>query len=244
MFQFLFQNGARSRQIKKEQEEAKKIAELIRSIIVGQTEESAKPKHPLRNKSRSNKMTYIRKRKKNKRKHAKQYALAISEQGNEIKTKNATLTAAQQAQLSQAMHSPSLLSQSLDLLRLMPNPFKTQSVFTEMFQHDWRSMSVPDLLGALNDPAVLQNNIQHDSNDMTASVYWWGYEIYIPQKTLQRLEDEGDVATGVLYFLSALSRTVPAIYPFVNMIATFVAMQFTIIKAADMGNGIVLVATW
>jgi hypothetical protein len=146
----------------------------------------------------------------------------------------------QQEQLAAALSSPPLLSSVLDVLRLMPNPFKTQSVWNDMFQHDWRGMGMPDMLAGLSDAPDLINEVE----DMSAVTYWWGYEIFVPQRTLQRLEDEGDVATAVLYFLSALSRTVPAIYPFVNMIATFVAMQFTIIKAADMGNGIVLVATW
>ncbi|KAI8053757.1 hypothetical protein BDF22DRAFT_742731 [Syncephalis plumigaleata] len=158
------------------------------------------------------------------------------------------------------LQKPDTLSAVLDILRLMPNPFKTQSLMQQMFQHDWRSMSMPDLLaeerantiGRHGQCGKGKGNGTDDSEDdddmppesIEAHTYWWGYEIYIPPRTLQKLEDEGDVATGVLYFLGALSKTVPLIYPFVNMIATFVAMQFTIIKAADRGNGIILVATW
>ncbi|RKP06017.1 hypothetical protein THASP1DRAFT_32158 [Thamnocephalis sphaerospora] len=155
------------------------------------------------------------------------------------------------------LQQPDTLSAVLDILRLMPNPFKTQSLMQQMFQHDWRSMSMPDLLAAERRQIAERNEarrrLSNGSDDtdedlppeaMEARTYWWGYEIYIPPRMLQKLEDEGDVATGVLYFLGALSKTVPLIYPFVNMIATFVAMQFTIIKAADRGNGIILVATW
>lgn len=156
------------------------------------------------------------------------------------------------------LQKPDTLSAVLDILRLMPNPFKTQSLMQQMFQHDWRSMSMPDLLAEEQANTIGRHgrcgNDKGKSNDsddddippesIEAHTYWWGYEIYIPPRTLQKLEDEGDVATGVLYFLGALSKTVPLIYPFVNMIATFVAMQFTIIKAADRGNGIILVATW
>ncbi|RKP25931.1 hypothetical protein SYNPS1DRAFT_22204 [Syncephalis pseudoplumigaleata] len=157
------------------------------------------------------------------------------------------------------LQRPDTLSAVLDILRLMPNPFKTQSLMQQMFQHDWRSMSMPDLLAEErartigrhgrcgnngNDGSADDDDDDLPPETIEAHTYWWGYEIYIPPRTLQKLEDEGDVATGVLYFLGALSKTVPLIYPFVNMIATYVAMQFTIIKAADRGNGIILVATW
>jgi hypothetical protein len=153
------------------------------------------------------------------------------------------------------LQQPNTLSDVLDILRLMPNPFKTQSMMQQMFDHDWRSMSMPDLLAAERQTRRRQCNGSscHDSDDddenlppeeMEARTYWWGYEIYIPPRTLQKLSEEGDIATAVLYFLGALSKTVPLIYPFVNMIATYVSMQFTIIKAADRGNGIILVATW
>lgn len=166
---------------------------------------------------------------------------------------------AQREKALKRLQQPDTLSTVLDMLRLMPNPFKTQSLMQQMFQHDWRSMSMPDLLATQRRKAIIDspagscpngNNSNNDEDDdlppesIEAQTYWWGYEIYIPPRTLQKLEDEGDVATGVLYFLGALSKTVPLIYPFVNMIATYVAMQFTIIKAADRGNGIILVATW
>ncbi|KAI9596162.1 hypothetical protein BDF19DRAFT_439833 [Syncephalis fuscata] len=180
-------------------------------------------------------------------------AAAISHRHHHSKNDKQRMLSQQKA--LKRLQKPDTLSTVLDILRLMPNPFKTQSLMQQMFQHDWRSMSMPDLLADERSKSIGRNGRcsnspnEEDDDDLPpesieAHTYWWGYEIYIPPRTLQKLEDEGDVATGVLYFLGALSKTVPLIYPFVNMIATFVAMQFTIIKTADRGNGIILVATW
>jgi len=103
-------------------------------------------------------------------------------------------------------------------------------------------MSTPDLLETSF--ADISTSSAHVASELTAITYWWGYEIYFPQPLLNKLESEGDVATGVLYFLGALSRAVPVIYPFVNTIATYVALQFTVIRAMDQGSGVVLMATW
>ncbi|KAI9225662.1 MAG: hypothetical protein DHS80DRAFT_33483 [Piptocephalis tieghemiana] len=160
--------------------------------------------------------------------------------------KSSSKTAKKQQKLVKKLQEdPSVLASVLDLLRLMPNPLRPQAAMTQMFDHDWKSMSMPDLTPRAN-PALAVPSEAADilATEISAQTYWWGYELFFPPVTLQKLEDRGDIATSVLYFLGALAKTVPALYPFVNVIATFVALQFTVIKAMDTGRGIILVATW
>ncbi|KAF9186976.1 hypothetical protein BGZ50_002193 [Haplosporangium sp. Z 11] len=101
------------------------------------------------------------------------------------------------------------------------------------------------------------NNDYHDKNYSTLSavpdhslqlrvsiVYWWGYEIFIPQEALSRIASAQDISTAFLSFLGSVGLMVPAIVPFLGYIAAYVGLEFAVIKAQNEGKGVILASTW
>ncbi|RIA95247.1 hypothetical protein C1645_816980 [Glomus cerebriforme] len=81
-------------------------------------------------------------------------------------------------------------------------------------------------------------------DSISAYVYWWGYEIYVPQKCMGRLDQAQNVSNSFLGFLQVVAGNAAAISPYFGFISAWVGLQFTVIKAQNVGNGVVLAATW
>jgi hypothetical protein len=81
-------------------------------------------------------------------------------------------------------------------------------------------------------------------DNISAYVYWWGYEIYVPQKCMGRLDQAQSVSNSFLGFIQIVAGNASAISPYFGFISAWVGLQFTVIKAQNVGNGVVLAATW
>ena len=79
---------------------------------------------------------------------------------------------------------------------------------------------------------------------ISAYVYWWGYEIYVPQKCMGRLNQAQNVSNSFLGFLQVVAGNASAISPYFGFISAWVGLEFTVIRSQNVGNGVVLAATW
>ena len=79
---------------------------------------------------------------------------------------------------------------------------------------------------------------------ISAYVYWCGYEIYVPQKCMGRLDQAQSVSNSFLGFLQVVAGNASAISPYFGFISAWVGLQFTVIKSQNVGNGVVLASTW
>ncbi|CAG8566283.1 2539_t:CDS:2 [Ambispora gerdemannii] len=82
------------------------------------------------------------------------------------------------------------------------------------------------------------------THQISAYVFWWGYEIYVPQDCMGRLDQAQNVGNSFLGLLQVVASTVTAIHPYFGFIAAWVGLQFTVIKSQNLGHGVVLAATW
>lgn len=73
---------------------------------------------------------------------------------------------------------------------------------------------------------------------------WWGYEIYVPQVCMGRLDQAQNVSNAFLFFLQTIVGNAAAISPYFGFISAWVGLQFSIIKAQNTGHGVILAATW
>ncbi|CAG8598727.1 13450_t:CDS:1 [Acaulospora morrowiae] len=81
-------------------------------------------------------------------------------------------------------------------------------------------------------------------DQISAYAFWWGYEIYIPQQCMGRLDQAQNVSNAFVGFLQVIAGNASAISPYFGFISAWVGLQFTVIKAQNAGHGVVLAATW
>ncbi|CAG8660513.1 4391_t:CDS:1 [Racocetra fulgida] len=75
-------------------------------------------------------------------------------------------------------------------------------------------------------------------------LYWWGYEIYVPQHSMGRLDQAQSVSSAFLFFLQTIVGNSSPISPYFGFISAWVGLQFSIIKTQNAGNGVIIAATW
>jgi len=80
-------------------------------------------------------------------------------------------------------------------------------------------------------------------HQISAFMFWWGYEIFVPQECMGRLDQVQNVSNSFLGFLQVVASASP-ITPYFGFISAWVGLQFTVIKAQNTGHGVVLAATW
>ncbi|KAF9123464.1 hypothetical protein BGW39_008932 [Mortierella sp. 14UC] len=84
-------------------------------------------------------------------------------------------------------------------------------------------------------------------NVISAYTYWWGYEIYVPHKCMNKLQRVTNTSQIFFGFLSGAVAGMPglaALVPLSRIISAWVGFQWAIIHAEDLGKGVVLSATW
>ncbi|KAG0298569.1 hypothetical protein BGZ97_004018 [Linnemannia gamsii] len=84
-------------------------------------------------------------------------------------------------------------------------------------------------------------------NMISAYTYWWGYEIYVPHKCMNKLQRVTNTSQIFFGFLSGAVAGMPglaALVPLSRIISAWVGFQWAIIQAEDLGKGVVLSATW
>ncbi|CAJ0838382.1 4192_t:CDS:10 [Entrophospora sp. SA101] len=86
--------------------------------------------------------------------------------------------------------------------------------------------------------------IKPSLNTISCYVYWWGYEVYVPQKCMGRLDQAQNVSNSFLGLLHIVVGNSSPISPYFGLISAWVGLQFTLIKSQNVGNGVVLAATW
>lgn len=76
---------------------------------------------------------------------------------------------------------------------------------------------------------------------------WWGFEICLAPPTIAHLEaaeSPGATLLNLLTAISVINEGVREIIPFIRYIAQFVQSEWSLIKRADEGKGVVCTATW
>ncbi|KAG0214704.1 hypothetical protein BGX33_001903 [Mortierella sp. NVP41] len=82
---------------------------------------------------------------------------------------------------------------------------------------------------------------------MSAYTYWWGFEIYVPHKCMDKIERVSNTSQIFFSFLSSTVSAIPglaALVPIAKIIAAWVGYQWAVIKTQDAGKGVVISATW
>jgi len=104
-------------------------------------------------------------------------------------------------------------------------------------------------LGYATGKAIIPNHtgVYPPTDRMSVLTYWWGLELVMPPPTIAYLSQSQSISHTVMNFLSALALVnggVREILPFVRYISQFVDFEFSAIKQADRGKGVVCAATW
>ncbi|PWN37224.1 uncharacterized protein FA14DRAFT_11821 [Meira miltonrushii] len=89
--------------------------------------------------------------------------------------------------------------------------------------------------------------IRPPTDRMAVFVYWWGFELTIPEPSMKYLSTAHSVSGAFLGFLQTMVTTggVPELLPFVRYISSFVDMEFNAIRSQDRNSkGVVIAATW
>ncbi|KAF9169469.1 hypothetical protein BGX21_003891 [Mortierella sp. AD011] len=113
-----------------------------------------------------------------------------------------------------------------------------------------RSLSSPSsLIGSIN--AITRQFLNLDgppsASMISACTFWWGYEIYIPHKSIATIEHVTNTSQIFFNILSNTISGVPglaALVPIAKIIAAWVGYQWTVIKSEDRGKGVIISAIW
>ncbi|KAF9559256.1 hypothetical protein EC968_006666 [Mortierella alpina] len=82
---------------------------------------------------------------------------------------------------------------------------------------------------------------------ITASSFWWGFEIYVPHQCMAKLSRATNTSQIFFGFLGGALSGVPglaALVPLSKIISAYVGLQWALIQAQDLGKGVILAATW
>ncbi|KAI1317174.1 hypothetical protein EDD11_008866 [Mortierella claussenii] len=82
---------------------------------------------------------------------------------------------------------------------------------------------------------------------ISAYTFWWGYEIYVPHKCMDTIERVSNTSQIFFNILSSAISGIPglaALVPIAKIISAWVGYQWSVIKAEDLGKGVVISATW
>ncbi|KAF9403760.1 hypothetical protein BGX21_010556, partial [Mortierella sp. AD011] len=82
---------------------------------------------------------------------------------------------------------------------------------------------------------------------ISAYTFWWGYEIYVPHNCMSQLQRVSNTSQIFFGFLSGAITGIPglaALVPLTRIISAWVGLQWAVIQAEDLGNGVILSATW
>ncbi|KAF9114666.1 hypothetical protein BGX27_010152 [Mortierella sp. AM989] len=82
---------------------------------------------------------------------------------------------------------------------------------------------------------------------ISACTFWWGYEIYVPHKSMATIERVTNTSQVFFNILSTAISGVPglaALVPIAKIISAWVGYQWAVIKAEDLGKGVIISATW
>ncbi|GAA5926204.1 uncharacterized protein JCM15063_000215 [Sporobolomyces koalae] len=104
-----------------------------------------------------------------------------------------------------------------------------------------------DVSGALVHSGRSREGLQAPLDSIAIFLYWWGYEISLPQSALVRLASAHSVQQTFFGFLQAfvVAGGAPELAPFIRYISNFLDMEFAAIQSQNKGgHGVVLAATW
>ncbi|KAG9304603.1 hypothetical protein G9A89_020167 [Geosiphon pyriformis] len=153
-----------------------------------------------------------------------------------------------------ALQKPSMAQSILNVLKAMPQPeLPKVEVVTHLSTsaaqagsidlNDKKSEPLKDKLQTIVEKEIVKV-IKPSAHEISAYTYWWGYEIYVPQECMGRLDQAQSVGTSFLGFLQVVAGNVGSLHPYFGFISAWVGLQFTLIKSQNAGKGVVLAATW
>ncbi|KNZ50225.1 uncharacterized protein VP01_453g17 [Puccinia sorghi] len=76
--------------------------------------------------------------------------------------------------------------------------------------------------------------------------FWWGFEIALPQESVERLKTAKSIEGAAMQILVALTAAGGAmeLLPFIRFIGAYMDMEWGAINEQNQGNGVVIAATW
>jgi hypothetical protein len=89
--------------------------------------------------------------------------------------------------------------------------------------------------------------VRPPTDRMSIFIYWWGFEITLPEPSMSYLGTAHSVSGAFMGFLQTMVTTggVPELLPFIRYISSFMEMEFSAIKSQDRNRqGVVIAATW
>ncbi|KAF9438988.1 hypothetical protein BGZ76_001883 [Entomortierella beljakovae] len=111
------------------------------------------------------------------------------------------------------------------------------------------SQSSSALLGTITSITrqLLTLNGPPPTHMISACTFWWGYEIYVPHKCMLTIERVTNTGQAFFNILSGAIVAIPGMTvlgPIAKIISAWVGYQWSVIKADDLGKGVVISATW
>ncbi|KAG0364025.1 hypothetical protein BC939DRAFT_445887 [Gamsiella multidivaricata] len=181
-------------------------------------------------------------------------AIAASSKPKELKSDtNAT---SKSSALHRQSSMPNINIKSTALKALLP----TSKSMPTGCKIDPKKRSTTDIAVSADSPSYLVTTInsiakqflwsqQGPPSAYTVSAYtfWWGFEIYVPHKcmaTIERVSNTGQIFFNILTGAIAGIPGLAALVPIAKIISAWVDYQWSVIKAEDMGKGVVISATW
>ncbi|CAG8496652.1 646_t:CDS:1 [Diversispora eburnea] len=155
-----------------------------------------------------------------------------------------------------AMQNNAAALGAISFLKAMPDP-TLPTVEVTVVEENNQSTSILDKKKKPNDSFKTKENVilggstsvsitlfKPPLDQISAYAFWWGYEIYIPENCMGRLDQAQNVGNAFLGFLQVIAGNATAISPYFGFISAWVGLQFTVIKSQNNGHGVVLAATW
>ncbi|KAK3817250.1 MAG: hypothetical protein J3Q66DRAFT_182710 [Benniella sp.] len=85
------------------------------------------------------------------------------------------------------------------------------------------------------------------SYSISIYTYWWGYDIYIPHRSMETIQRLSNTTSTFFNILTSTISGVPGLsflVPIAQIIAAWVGHQWSAMKAEDRGKGVVISAVW
>ena len=111
-----------------------------------------------------------------------------------------------------------------------------------------RAMPRPARLEEVYGPAQLSEfpaELPRDS--ASAQAYWWGWELFLPEKVMNQVKGVGQTASGIFSLLASAAAAgliAAPLAPLLGAVAASIALRWGVMVLVDTGNGIKLASPW
>ncbi|KAF9926514.1 hypothetical protein BGZ65_007249 [Modicella reniformis] len=176
-------------------------------------------------------------------------AIAAASKPKEIKAEPVLIskTSSLHRQSSMPIIRSASLKALLPTFKSMPPDSSASTTVVIPASSQSTSSSLVDTINSITRQLLPSQQNSPSIHCISIYTFWWGYEIFVPHKSMKTIEAVSNTSLIFFNILSSAIHGVPglaALVPIAQIIASWFGYQWSVINAEDKGKGVIISAIW